>query len=217
MTMNCRLFEVVIDDLVRDRCSDERTRQRAFEHLRACPACERRFKELRCLVVALDQLSAATTEKKAPQEVEDFLRLRFRQWKGDAPGRKARKWLWAAAAATLTAFVLGVSLFIAPGWLRVSSLPSPQRVPVVAGTRRTPAPTLAESANPPGWPEDFMPLPYGEDAGPMTEAQVVTVRLSAEDLQDIGLPTDELDRQGYVTAEIVIGEDGIARGIRFVQ
>jgi hypothetical protein len=64
--------------------------------------------------------------------------------------------------------------------------------------------------------EDFIPLPDAEGAPAMTDAQVLTVALPVSDLEEIGLPATGLAGRQYVTADVLIGEDGIARAIRIV-
>ncbi|MGH9406565.1 MAG: anti-sigma factor family protein [Terriglobia bacterium] len=219
--MNCQLFEIVAGDLARDRCVDARTRTRAQEHLKVCPACARYFAELGRLAGALDELAVAAAERKAPQEVEDYLLIRFRQWQALArrhqwPLRRAR--FWTAAAAAVVVLVAAGGFLLSTGRKGHLVKNATNRFTIAAAQTQTAAAGAAAGVSEPqGWPADFLPLPYGEDTGPMTAAQVVTVTLSAEDLQDIGLPADDLGRRSQVTAEIVIGEDGIARGIRFVQ
>jgi hypothetical protein len=63
---------------------------------------------------------------------------------------------------------------------------------------------------------DYLPLTYLPDAAP-DSGQVVRVRIARSALLAMGLPMD-VERAGeMVKADVVIGDDGLARAIRFVQ
>jgi hypothetical protein len=64
---------------------------------------------------------------------------------------------------------------------------------------------------------EFLPLPFANDDSPLGTAEVVRIRLSASALGELGLPVSDEAAGQPVTADIVIGEDGIARAIRFIS
>ncbi|HEY6290307.1 MAG TPA: hypothetical protein VI455_01940 [Terriglobia bacterium] len=64
---------------------------------------------------------------------------------------------------------------------------------------------------------DFIPLPFADDDEPLGSAEVVRIRLSEADLGLLGLSVSEEAYTQPLTADVVIGEDGVARAIRFVQ
>lgn len=77
--------------------------------------------------------------------------------------------------------------------------------PPVRHTRRPAEPLTAE----------FLPLPF---APPITEwdrAHVMRVQVPRQSLQRLGLPINEERLHDRVPAELLVGEDGLARGIRF--
>src|SRR5262249_56730601 len=64
---------------------------------------------------------------------------------------------------------------------------------------------------------DFLPLPIGYSL-PMTEGgQVMRVQLPRTALSSFGLPVDFNRASELIKADVVIGNDGIARAIRFVR
>lgn len=64
---------------------------------------------------------------------------------------------------------------------------------------------------------DFIPLGHGEYSASVDAGQVVRVELPRSALSSIGLPVSA-DRAGErIKADVLIGEDGVARAIRFVR
>lgn len=64
---------------------------------------------------------------------------------------------------------------------------------------------------------DFIPLPYADDDSPLGAGELVRVRLSQSTLGLLGFPVTDVRASEPVTADLVIGEDGVARAIRFVS
>ena len=58
----------------------------------------------------------------------------------------------------------------------------------------------------------YAPVFTSEDRG-----QVVRVRLPRESMRSFGLPVNQDRIVQTVKADVLVGEDGIARAIRFVQ
>lgn len=77
-------------------------------------------------------------------------------------------------------------------------------------TRREPAAAQAEG-------NDYLPLTYLADAAAMESGTVVRVELSRSALISLGVPVG-LDRTDETfKADVVLGDDGVARAIRLVQ
>lgn len=64
---------------------------------------------------------------------------------------------------------------------------------------------------------DFIPLPYADDDAPLGTGELVRVRLPESALGLLGFPISDASSSEPVTADVVIGEDGVARAIRFVS
>jgi hypothetical protein len=86
----------------------------------------------------------------------------------------------------------------------------------VALLRRAPAPELAPAASQ-ELATEFIPLVYQNDLLPAENVQIVRVKLPRAALVSFGLPINE-DRAGEpVKADVLLGDDGVARAIRFVR
>ena len=116
-----------------------------------------------------------------------------------------------AVANTLAAVAVAITCIVL--------LPSLHRAP---GTHASPAaahPATVydlEQAVPAG----YVSLPFADPALPLDDAEVLPVELSAEDLELMGLSSNDGEgdaSQDGVQAEILIGIDGWPRAIRIVQ
>lgn len=63
----------------------------------------------------------------------------------------------------------------------------------------------------------FMALPYAQTDIPLEEMVVVRVRLRPTDLSALGLPPAQVRSNGPVRADVLMGQDGIARAVRIAQ
>ncbi|MCI0524335.1 MAG: hypothetical protein L0Y75_03645 [Acidobacteria bacterium] len=64
---------------------------------------------------------------------------------------------------------------------------------------------------------DFFPLTYEEDVAPMESGQLIRVQMPRSALVSFGLPVNVERADAPVTADLLLGEDGLARAIRFVR
>lgn len=136
----------------------------------------------------LRALAATDESLEAPPAVEARLVEAFRTGSRRRPAPPVRTWAIAAAAAMLAlASVL------------VTSRP---------GAVATPAAESDEAS--------FVPLTYGDPLADVDAVHVVRVALDRSALASYGLATAGGDR-GSVDAELLVGQDGLARGIRFVN
>lgn len=80
------------------------------------------------------------------------------------------------------------------------------------GQRRTfPVKERADGAG------DLFPLTFVAKAGPTEFVQIVRVEISRSTLLSMGLPVN-IDRgEGLIKADIIIGEDGVARAVRLIN
>jgi len=63
----------------------------------------------------------------------------------------------------------------------------------------------------------FFPLREGEDLTTLDSLQVVRVELPGSALGEVGFPVDPETANEPVKADVVLGQDGLARAIRFVR
>jgi hypothetical protein len=236
--MDCRMFNTLADDIARGCLADEEIRKAATNHAETCLSCARRLAEAERLTLALRQFAASVGVLQAPPEVEKTLRIRFAQQRNLAQWhrRRQRLVLGAVAAAALLA-ALSVFLLLKSGGMRQNQPKVSITRPIVKAPEKmesTPADrSLVASArreaknrqsvasenlrNVAGMEKGFIPLPYGEGSPAPAEEQVIRVRLPDSVLEEIGLPAPNGPAARYVTADVLLGEDGIARAIRIVQ
>jgi hypothetical protein len=64
---------------------------------------------------------------------------------------------------------------------------------------------------------DYFPISYGSYMQPLDSGQIVRIKLPRSALMNYGLPVDPLRADEAIKADVVIGNDGMARAIRFVH
>lgn len=102
---------------------------------------------------------------------------------------------WATAAACLA---------LAIGWLWAR-----QSAPV----ETTSATNESYYAPPPG----FVALPYAQSGVPLEQAVIVRVQLHSGELRMLGMPAPVARAGERMSADLLVGQDGIARAVRLVQ
>jgi len=193
--MNCQDFETLLVDLARQQPVDAGLRERALVHIEVCAGCAARFASERALTAELRGLAASSEAAEAPLRIEAALRAAFR----GPRARPAVWWPWwrqaVATAASLVVLVAGA----------------------VALLNRAPAPELAQPGARQELTTEFIPLVYENGLPPEENVQIVRVKLPRIALVSFGLPFNE-DRAGEpVKADVLLGDDGVARAIRFVR
>ena len=146
------------------------------------------------LRAALSALAEADANLGAAAGVEARLRLAVRDSRR-ARGRR-RQLVWLAASAGI---VIAVT---AARWGR---MPEPKSVP--AATQATAVTPVADAA-----PAEFLPLRYAHV--PAGNGQIVRIVVPASALASFGLEPSSAGSDA-VTADVFVGEDGLARAVRF--
>jgi len=134
-------------------------------------------------------LMLADRNLEAPPEVEARLTEAFRN-RAAAPG-----WGWVAIAAGI--------LMVAGAVASRGGRPENPAAPAAVTPRRVTT--------------GFLPVMYGEDLNPWETRRLVRVRLPRTALSYFGVPVNENRIGERVEADVLIGEDGTARAVRFVQ
>jgi hypothetical protein len=242
--MNCQTFKAVVQDIDQPGGVEETMREEALAHAEGCPRCFRRLQSARALAVALDVLSRADEFRQAPPRVEERLKLAFRAEIRQRP--RARRIAWALAATAALTFALGAGFLwhriVAPGGgqapnrlptvqAQATSQPQPVQTakpksshPPTSGRRvlrRRPQPAPAEPREPVILPGQemagFLPLPFADRDEPIGAGALVRIQLSEASLGMLGVPVTDSRSSQPVTADVVLGQDGSARAIRFVS
>jgi hypothetical protein len=64
---------------------------------------------------------------------------------------------------------------------------------------------------------DFIPLVFGQVLDPAERAQLLRVNVPRSAMRTVGLPVREERMEERVPADLLVGEDGTPRAIRFVS
>jgi hypothetical protein len=141
---------------------------------------------------------AADGPVAAPGHIEERLRMEFRRQKRRRKLVTWTPWLGAAAAASIALLV----------WVRSES---PKPVPAPAVAVHAVAPVAEEET------DGFYPLPEAEALPAVENAMVVRVQLPVSSLQLMGVPVNEDSADLSVQADLLLGQDGLARAVRLVE
>jgi len=174
--------------------------RRFAAHLASCPSCAARSAAERPVVAGLSLLAADMQTVSAPARLEaNLLRVYRERYPARASSPcEVRHW-WAAAAAVL--------LVASALWI---------------GGRHPSAPPLEASNSPAmaGVEEGdaaFIPLP-GAAALPQDEdVDLVRVELPRSAITALGIPNIDEGAAESVEAEVLVGQDGMARAVRFLN
>jgi len=170
-------------------------------HLARCPACAARWAADGSVAEGLRALAADTKNVSAPARVEANLVRAYRQRYGQpvSPSLGIHRW-WAAAAAVLLA---AAALWTG---VRQPRRVSPGAMPAVA----TAAAAEEDEAG-------FIPLPNAAGGLDDDDVDLVRVELPRSAVTALGAgPGDDSDA-GTVEAEVLLGPDGMARAVRFLN
>ena len=140
------------------------------------------------LNAALRALDADDAKLCASAEVRERLLSKLRE----ASRARRRKWLGVSSIAA--ALLLAIALY---AWRIGNRQPAPET-------------SITEVAT------EFLPLPYSHV--PMHTVSTVRIEVPATALASFGLaPGDYRENNGTVQADVLVGEDGIARAVRFIR
>ncbi|HLI30905.1 MAG TPA: hypothetical protein VKV79_07400 [Terriglobia bacterium] len=229
--MNCEFFVILVDELASGRLNDTALSRRLLNHAGKCVECGKRLHEAEVLTESLHALAAADALQQAPDRVEAALLnyLGRRRRNGFAGLWEENKWMAVAAGVGLVAIGLAIGFRHRPQPVRSSQpvITAPSIPSTARNTGRMEAPARA-GAGPTGpqgqrsFPKEvlpeysgFIPLPYGEGSAFLGSGQIVRVEVTRSALASMGFPVAGATSESYVQADVLIGEDGMARAIRF--
>ncbi|MCC6363452.1 MAG: hypothetical protein IT165_07990 [Bryobacterales bacterium] len=237
--MNCQDFAAITRDYAREcsheegieKCISASAREQARRHLAACEPCRRRLEDDAALSAALAMAAKESRTLEAPQAAESAVLEAFRKTRRP-PGMPLRPGLWWAAAVAvlcLAAFLWPRNRHPQAALPEVASRRAPVQeavqpaVPPAPETRVQPAspePGTIPRSRPLARPEEnvtqFIPLRYGKPVESGETLQVVRITLRRADLLRLGLPVAPDGGSGLVKADVLLGEDGLTKAIRFV-
>jgi hypothetical protein len=230
--MDCKHFDRMLEDLERDTPLPAGARDQALQHAEGCAYCRARLAAARLLSLELSALVKDDEKLQAPTQVEASLLAAFRE----RNSRRSRVWRslrWAGAAA---AVAIAAWFLAEHPWTRFWSPAGPKIEAVVPAAKSHSAPPTATVAGrketaagraPAARSRTVRHRGAADAAGefialspssyPLGDGMVVRVELPRSAPALVGLPIPGGDVSGTVTADVVLGQDGMARAIRFVQ
>ncbi len=139
-------------------------------------------------------LGQAVRGNEAPARVEHALMTEFRR--RESQRRRSRNWwrLLAPVAAAVVVLIVALTLTRQP---EVSV-----EAPAVAARELT---------------TDYIPVGFGMPVGTSEFTQVIRISVPRSEMTQFGLPAFSGGGADRVQADVVLGEDGVARAIRFVH
>jgi hypothetical protein len=207
--MSCDLVDALAADMVRGTL-EAGPRETVLDHASRCPRCSALLEAERSLSAALAGLAAATEDEAAPARLEERL-LKTLAGRNAAHGETSTEPRTGLDAKSRRAATLGVWIAAAAAVVGVAVLISLKHVPI------RPRPVTAAASPAADDHASFVSLGYGESLAELESAHVVRVELPGSALAGLGwTPHAGLDAS-TVTADLVVGPDGIARAIRVLE
>ncbi len=195
--MNCQEFWSTIPELG------------GFEsnrHMSECPACAARMQRHRELEAGFRAVAAGLRRLEAPPRVEARLRTAFRRQAGSDSRVPSRHWIpvvtWAAAFAMM---------FAVAAFLVRDRQPEAARPPVHRAIE------LA-AAEPQTDYDGFIPLPNSAGiAADGDDVNLVRMEVPRSAMIALGLDVSADRAEELVEADVMLGSNGMARAVRFVD
>jgi hypothetical protein len=146
---------------------------------------------------------AADGPRQAPAYIEEGLRAQFRR-------RNRRRALLTWVPAFSFAAAAGIALLV---WAQINPGKKMTAAPATAAVAlQSAVPATEEDTD-----TSFYPLPEAEALPAVENAMVVRVQLPVSSLQLMGVPVSEERAGASVQAELLLGQDGLARAVRLAE
>jgi hypothetical protein len=191
--MACDDFQDVLDELARGGLVDASAEREARDHAAGCAACGEYAGAAVVLSEALAAWAREDGRAEAPPRVAAAAMAAFRETRGPRTAMPLFLGISTAAAVLLAGFLATYHASV-------------------------PASLPAAAVAPAGEPEEgFVPLASADPLEDEDGGAVMRVSLPASALTSLGLPGGDGASPEIVEAEVVVGEDGIARAARLVD
>jgi hypothetical protein len=183
----------------------------AHQHVLECASCAVRMRKQDELAGGLRTLAAQQARIEAPPRVEANLVAALRAQAGGPSGRRAvRGWIpvgiWAAALAAM--IVAGV--FVVRERTPEARRAPPKRVEQAAMENGSIGMDAAAE-------EGYLLLPGAAELVPADDVSVVHVELPRSAMMQVGIEVNPERAGETVRADVMVGADGLARAVRFVD
>jgi hypothetical protein len=201
--MNCEEFRNRMAELAPDKIGID-------PHVAECAGCAALVAQERRLAAGLEMLAADSGSIGAPLRVEANLIEAFRAAYPPAGQRRNAWWRIPAlswAAAGFAAAALGFALWIVPK----------RPAPAPAARHTAPAQVELAALTTEETDDGFIPLPNAPQIDPNDEVNVVRMELPRSAMLAVGLEVSPEQVSDRVEAEVMLGSDGLARAVRFME
>jgi hypothetical protein len=199
--MNCQEFWDTMPEL-------DSSESGAQAHLNECSACAARMGRQRELATGLVAMRERYRRMGAPSRVESRLLSAFRTGAGIAPAPLRPGWapvlVWAAACMVL----FGLAVLVIRGGHPVVQQPAPSQ-----GTELAAAAGAETDSDYDG----FIPLPNAGRLSDTEDVNVVRVEVPRSAMIALGLEVSPERASELVAADVMLGPDGLARAVRFLD
>lgn len=221
--MKCSEFSKIVHDLARSQglTRDEAAIARA--HAETCPTCASRLAEAEELAAILKGVSAESRSLGAPESTESALMTAFRTSKAEESRHWKPRWRpvlgWASAVAV--ALLLGFATLGRTPVYRSSPMAASNTLgsaSTTASADSTASRSATVSQTAAVQPTSgFVPVPFAGGLAQGDSGVIVRVQVPRASLAELGYPVDEVQGQGMVQADLLVGEDGWPRAVRIVK
>lgn len=236
--MNCRECEPLLMEAAREpeRESGERDAaarselNAALQHAATCASCAERLMDERAVTAELRRLAAVDPASGPSAGCEATLMAAYRTERGREV--HTRRWIFAVSGAMAASLVvlLGAALVLSSeSSLLVRSMTS-RFAPLAAhpeasgrmASAQAPSDAAGEAAEEgaatqPEEVTEFMAFYPGADLSALDSGALVRVRVPSSALGSFGLPVGQGSEDQWVSADLLVGEDGSPQAIRFVR
>jgi hypothetical protein len=215
--MNCREFQQDLQEFCRNELQDSRLHGKMLDHTAECRSCRDRFNQERTLLGALAALTQSMSNEAAPAHMEAELVRAFRESRSNrrtVPSQGASIWglrLNRATLSTAAAFLIlfGITLLAFRQGLQEKGTAQPDER-AFAG--------VGESfSRQYSYESDFIDLGNYQAPDDWRGSQLLRVNLPRTSLLLFGLPMNADHADKMIPADVLVGQDGVPRAIRFVQ
>ncbi len=174
---------------------------------------------------ALQMLAVSDRDREAPAEVEARLKQAFRRRRKVLAWRRTAVWTVAAAAAIIAVAVVRewrpkqsagpvMGQVQSPAPVPPAVQPTPVEERLLSTTPRRFLGRRVQTPVPHEVVTEFFPLV--DYAPPFERGELVRMKVPASAMRAVGLPVREDRLTDQVQADVLVGQEGVARAIRFV-
>jgi len=232
--MNCTGFEKVVAEMARGGLTEAAARCEAAAHANTCVRCARRLANEQRLSGVVATIVEQDSQGIAPAAVKQMLLAEFKKQHAASKRQgawRARAAVGAVAAALIVAVAVGLrwtpeqhTVQVKPPEAHMTPPVSPAVAPAGREAPRAHVRVLRKASRKPKAEPvlaqrevmtEFIPIVY--DPEPIERGQIVRIRLPRSALATFGIPMNEERAEEAIRADVLLGEDGLARAVRFVK